>query len=95
MYYWGHTFLAVFYALALMVVLTKIKSGAGIPLLRARPLVYAGTISYGVYLFHPLVLTLTFALAGRPDKISTSRDFGFMLLAVAATWRFVNFRTAS
>jgi peptidoglycan/LPS O-acetylase OafA/YrhL len=81
---WGHTYLTVFYALALLIILTR-RSGGGIQWLRQRWLTRLGAVSYTVYLFHPLFLASLFLLARRPERISTPLDLGLAAVALCAT----------
>ena len=70
-------------------------SGVSGRVLELRPLLYLGQISYGLYVFHPLVIGLTrwtFAQAGRPYPKQPALMFLFLVagtIAVAAcSWHF-------
>ena len=82
MHLWGHAYLACLYATALLVVLTR--GGAW---LLAFPLQEAGRISYALYLFHPLFISLFFNTAQRPEQIVNLTDAGIaagaLLVSVA------------
>ncbi len=84
MYVWGHAFLSLFYGLLLTSILTcdlkKLKA-----LLRSAFLRYFGRISYSIYLFHPLILSLMFLAFGRYHKLSGWPDAGICLLAFVST----------
>ena len=80
MFYWGHTYLSLFFVAALTAVLLARDTSLG-GFLRGRWLRFAGGISYSVYLFHPLVLACAFLLAARTEQI---RNFGDAAIAVAA-----------
>jgi peptidoglycan/LPS O-acetylase OafA/YrhL len=83
MYYWGHTLLSVFYFFVVLSVISWRPSIFRMSFLRA-----AGTISYGLYLFHPLFISLLFQLAGRPERVESFAD---ALLAVSALLIAVSF----
>lgn len=80
---WGHFYLAVLYAVLMLFVLLRINQT--IPLLRTRVLQEAGRISYALYLFHSLYLSLFFNSFGRPERISNWHDFMIALGAFGAS----------
>ena len=49
-------------AFATVAVVVRYQGHRSLALLRARPLVYLGTISYGIYLYHCIILVLLFRL---------------------------------
>jgi len=81
---WGHSFLTILYALALWLILVQLNQKRT-GLLRHQWLRQLGSISYTVYLFHPIVLASTFLLAGRPERISSIQDAGLAAGALCAT----------
>ena len=86
MYLWGHAYLSLGYAVVLAAVLLNLGSVWLSPL-RWRPAIWAGTISYTLYLFHPLFISLYFELAGRPELVTSLNDAfiaGMALLTAAA-----------
>ncbi len=87
MYYWGHTVLSAFYFFVVLSVIAWRPALLRIPFLRAT-----GTISYGLYLFHPLFISLFFQVAGRPERVESLTD---ALLAADALIAAVLFCVAS
>jgi peptidoglycan/LPS O-acetylase OafA/YrhL len=81
---WGHSYLTILYALALALILVQLNQ-KGTRVLRYQWLGQLGGISYTVYLFHPIALTCTFILAGRPERISSWQDAGVAAGALCAT----------
>lgn len=81
---WGHSYLTILYALALLLILIKINQKAT-RVLRYQWLCRLGGISYTMYLFHPMVLACTFLLTGRPERISSVQDVGLVVGALLAT----------
>jgi peptidoglycan/LPS O-acetylase OafA/YrhL len=92
---WGYTALAAFYATLVL----RVRLGAGEwwgAVFRSRPLVYLGTVSYGLYLVHQVASgALHGAFFGRPPRITTLAEGAVTLLALALTllvcelsWRF-------
>jgi peptidoglycan/LPS O-acetylase OafA/YrhL len=90
---WGHTYLTILYALALLLILIRIDH-KGVGTLRQPWLARLGGISYTVYLFHPIMLTCIFLLAGRPERISSIRDVALAAGALCATlvWASISHR---
>jgi len=87
MFYWGHTYLSVFFVAALTTVLLARDTTLG-GILRGRWLRFAGGISYSVYLFHPLVLSCAFLLAARTEQIRNVSDALIVVAALAVTVAF-------
>lgn len=81
---WGHSYLTILYALALLFILIQVNQ-KGTSVLRYQWLSQLGRISYTVYLFHPMALACTFMLAGRPERISSVYDVGLAAGALLAT----------
>ena len=77
---WGHSYLTIFFGTGLIFILRSLGS-PNVAWLRNRSLGRLGHISYTVYLFHPLLLSVVFLLASRPERLSSSGD---LLLAVVA-----------
>ena len=87
MYFWGHTLLSTFYFFVVMTVITRRPAILRLPLLRG-----AGSISYALYLFHPLFISLFFILFRRPEAVTSWADF---FIAVAALLSSIAFCVAS
>ncbi|QIM53989.1 acyltransferase family protein [Hydrogenophaga crocea] len=81
---WGHSYLTVVYALAVLLILKRLDRG-GIGALRQAWLTRLGAVSYTVYLFHPLFLACAFLIARRPERVSTLYDAGLAAAALCAT----------
>lgn len=77
---WGHSYLTLLYGTCLIFLL-RLVGNPSVAWLRNSNLCKLGQISYTVYLFHPLLISVVFLLAQRPERIST---FGDVLLAAAA-----------
>lgn len=77
---WGHTYLTLLYGTCLIFILRSLGSPS-VAWCRNRSLGKLGSISYTVYLFHPLILSTVFLLARRPERLS---NLGDALLAIAA-----------
>jgi peptidoglycan/LPS O-acetylase OafA/YrhL len=77
---WGHTYLTLLYGTCLISILRSVGNPS-VAWLRNSNLCKLGLISYTVYLFHPLLISVVFLLAERPERLST---FGDVLLAAAA-----------
>lgn len=77
---WGHTYLTLFYGTCLIFILRSLGS-PNFAWLRSRSLGRLGLISYTVYLFHPLLLSVVFLLVQRPQRLSSAGD---VLLAAGA-----------
>ena len=87
MYYWGHTYLTVLYSLTLATILL-VPSSKFCDLLRAGSLRALGTISYTVYLFHPLFIGLAFSAVGKREELSSVSDAILLALAMMVTLIF-------
>jgi peptidoglycan/LPS O-acetylase OafA/YrhL len=83
MYFWGHTLLSIFY---FFVILTAITRKPGV--LRLSIFTGAGSISYALYLFHPLFISLFFTLFRRPEAITNWTDFFIAAGALLASVGF-------
>ena len=84
MFYWGHTYLSLFFGATLTAVLLARETPLG-RFLRARWLRFVGGISYSVYLFHPLVLACAFLLAARTEQIRNFTDAVIVVAALTVT----------
>jgi peptidoglycan/LPS O-acetylase OafA/YrhL len=84
---WGHTYLTLFYTMVLASVLCSLGQPSCI-WLRRPTLIWLGAVSYTVYLFHPLVLSLVFMLVGRPEQVATQLDALLALVALALTFAY-------
>jgi peptidoglycan/LPS O-acetylase OafA/YrhL len=91
----GYGWISLFYATALILVLTDPQSVLG-RAMRFRWLAALGGIAYSVYLFHAAVVGICVLLiTGHGWHLATWKDFGAMLLAIAITiaigklsWRY-------
>lgn len=81
---WGHTLLAAFYALSILLAFVHAGSDKT-SFLRWRPLVWLGKVSYCVYLVHGIVLIALFELAGRRRVLDSMVDFALMGVALVST----------
>lgn len=89
MFYWGHTYLTVLYGLVLIVlVLNAGTQNAMVRWLRSSWMAFFGRTSYSVYLFHPLILSVTFLAAAQPEKINSLYSAGLSALAFLITLVF-------
>lgn len=79
MHLWGHTYLSILYGLALLAILLRGK----VQTLRNPILQEAGRISYALYLFHPLFISLFFL--GRAEAINSWLDAMRAAAALAVT----------
>lgn len=87
MFYWGHTYLSIFFCAALASVLLTRNDWLG-RILRQRWLRFSGAISYSVYLFHPFILSCAFLLAARTERMRDLTDLAIVLVAFTATVLF-------
>lgn len=88
----GSTLLMLNLLFACLIGLMVLGSGsAALALLRTRPIVYLGQISYGLYLYHALVYFVVFVTAQKLGfGASLGRDavaFGLTFLSAAVSWR--------
>jgi peptidoglycan/LPS O-acetylase OafA/YrhL len=84
MYYWGHTYLTVLYSLTLATILLN-SSSRLCAALRLRLLRDFGTISYTVYLVHPLFIGLAFTAIGKREELNSVFDALLFALAMLVT----------
>jgi len=87
MYYWGHSYLVVFYATLLLNVLLN-QNSPSLAVLRGKMLGFFGKISYSAYLFHPMFIGLFFLLRGRVEQLRTIEDAALLLGAFVTTILF-------
>ncbi|UVO39207.1 acyltransferase [Bradyrhizobium arachidis] len=87
MYYWGHTYLTIMYCLTLATILL-VPDSRLCGLLRAGSLRALGTISYSVYLFHPLFIGLAFSAVGKREELNSGSDALLLALAMVITLIF-------
>jgi peptidoglycan/LPS O-acetylase OafA/YrhL len=87
MYYWGHSYLVIFYAIGLLNILLN-QGSPSLAVLRSKALQFYGKISYSVYLFHPMVIGLFFLSRGRVEKLETMEDVFLLVAAFATTIAF-------
>ena len=87
MYYWGHTYLTVLYTLLLATVLLRHNTSIS-GLLSTAWLRQLGTISYSVYLFHPLIIGLVFLSVGKNEELASASDAALLLTALLLTLGF-------
>ena len=85
MFTWAHTYLTLLSATLLLYVLGSLGSSSA-RWLRMPALRRVGRLSYSIYLFHPLLLSLVFLLAQREELISGAADVALAALALALTW---------
>jgi peptidoglycan/LPS O-acetylase OafA/YrhL len=90
---WGHTYLTVFYAICLLMVL-HYQQSPQLVWLRTHWLRGLGAVSYTVYLFHPLLLSFVFLAAFRQERISSLLDATLALSALLLTlaWSSISLR---
>lgn len=87
MYYWGHSYLAIFYAMGVLNILLN-RDSARLAFLRSRMLQFLGKISYSAYLFHPMFIGLFFLSRGRIERLQTQEDVILLVGAFATTITF-------
>lgn len=85
MYLWGHTYLGLTYAIMVAAI---ILNNDRFRILESPALTFFGKISYSLYLFHPLFLSLFFVLTGRQEAIYTWIDAAIVLSSFVATLGF-------
>lgn len=95
MFTWGHAYLALFFSTVLTTVLA-LSGRPEVAALRHPALRFIGDISYGIYLFHPFMLSCAFLLVRRPEHITAASDAWtvatallFTLLFCTASHRFI------
>jgi len=84
MYYWGHTYLTLLYSLVLVTVLLRHNTSIS-RLLSTACLRQLGTISYSVYLFHPLIIGLVFLSLRKKEELASITDAALLLAALVLT----------
>ena len=87
MYYWGHSYLAIFYAIGLIGILLN-KGSNSLAILRGNKLQFFGKISYSVYLFHPMIIGLFFLSKGRTESLRNIDDAALLIAAFITTLAF-------
>ena len=87
MYYWGHSYLAIFYAIGLLNILLN-QGSPSLAVLRSKALQFHGKISYSVYLFHPMIIGLFFLSRGRIEELKTMEDLSLLVAALVTTIAF-------
>ncbi|WP_409187966.1 acyltransferase family protein [Bradyrhizobium sp. RDM4] len=94
MYYWGHLYLGLLYGTAILVIVLNRDHGT-LRVLHCAPLQFFGTISYSVYLFHPMVIGLFFVAMRRGERLQTLEDLSLLIAAFVCTivlcWISYNF----
>ena len=89
MYYWGHFYLVMFYAVCLLNILLN-QGSRSLGVLRSKALQFCGKISYSTYLFHPMIIGLFFLSRGRVEELKTTEDvsllFGAFVTTIAFCW---------
>lgn len=98
MYYWGHSYLTLLYSVSLTTILLS-NGGIVARILRSRPLRELGTISYSLYLFHPMIIGLAFLSAGKKEQLTSAWDAillgGSLLFTMGlclASYRWIEWR---
>jgi peptidoglycan/LPS O-acetylase OafA/YrhL len=83
--HYNHSWLAGLYAVFILIAISEAERPIG-KALKSPILVWIGTVSYGVYLFHGVVLGLLFSwLRGHQPCINTLADAGVTFLALSLT----------
>ncbi len=78
---WGHSFLTIFFAWILLWLLrNRATSKAG--LFRLPPLTGSGQISYGMYLYHPIVMYFCMKLLHTSNCLNSPRDLLMVVFAI-------------
>ena len=93
--FWGYSWLALFYACLLLVVITSPR-GIIVSVMRLPPLRHLGTIAYGVYIMHMAIVSLAHGLVlgnkpliyNLPDAIVTLTALLVTLSLAALSWHF-------
>ena len=98
MYYWGHSYLTLLYSVSLTTILLS-DGGIVAKTLRSRPLRELGTISYSLYLFHPMIIGLAFLSVGKKEQLASAWDAmllgGSLLFTMGlclASYRWIEWR---
>jgi len=81
----GYTWLAILY---LCILLYSLVHGGWLSrVLRWQPLMHLGTLAYGVYLYHVLVIWLIFgSLYSSTAKITNLREFAWSIVTLIVVW---------
>lgn len=87
MMHWGHAFLAVLCATIVASVVTHVGDPR-LAWLRGDGLRFVGGVSYTVYLFHPLILSVVFLAAHRAERVMGWADAGLVVVATVLTFAF-------
>lgn len=87
MYYWGHLYLGLLYGTAILVIVLN-RDHRRLRVLHCATLQFFGTISYSVYLFHPMVIGLFFLARGRGERLQTPEDLVLLICALVSTTGF-------
>lgn len=86
MFSWGHFALAVVFSILLLSIMLK-SGDPTMAFLRSELLRQLGTISYSLYLFHPLLLLLVFRMSvGRSPHIASWSDITLLAVAAVCSW---------
>jgi len=81
---WGHSFLAVFFAWMILWLL-KNRSSFKARLFRTAPLTESGKISYGMYLYHPVIMYFCMKLLQTGNCLNSPRDVLMIFLAITGS----------
>ena len=87
MYYWGHSYLAIFYVIGLLNILLN-QGSPSLAFLRSKALQFYGKISYSAYLFHPMIIGLFFLSRGRTESLGSIEDVALLAGAFGVTMAF-------
>jgi peptidoglycan/LPS O-acetylase OafA/YrhL len=86
-FYWGHSYLAILYGTLLLWIIIH-QNTIITAIFRRRDLRFLGSISYSIYLFHPMIIGVLFMLDGRTESLSSGRDALILSVALVATIGF-------